>query len=102
MHADAGILTRDKTMRDTVLCPNRGLFVTNQKKLDISGTISPYCLSVVEKNAKALSTSGELFITCDNFPAVTISIPRIAREEGLLIETTRLPDGHWEIRLARK
>ncbi len=73
-----------------------------QKKLDISGKTSPYCLSLVEKKAKALSPSGELFITCDNFPAVTTSIPRIAREEGLSMEIARSPDGHWEIRLARK
>jgi len=72
------------------------------KKLDISGRTSPYCLSVVEKEAKTLSPSGELFITCDNFPAVTTSIPRIARAEGLSMETVRSPDGHWEIRLARK
>jgi len=76
--------------------------LTNQKNLDISGKTSQYCQSVVEKKAKALSPCGELFITCDNFPAVTTFIPRIAREEGLLMETTRMPDGHWEIRLARK
>jgi len=73
-----------------------------QKKLDISGKTSPYCMAVVTKEAKALSQSGELFITCDNFPAVTTFIPRIAREEGLLIETVTSSDGHWEIRLTRR
>jgi TusA-related sulfurtransferase len=72
------------------------------EKLDISGKTSPYCLSLVEKKAKALFPSGELLITCDNFPAVTTSIPRIAREEGLSMETARMQNGHWEIRLARK
>jgi TusA-related sulfurtransferase len=72
------------------------------RRLDISGKTSPYCLLVVEREAKALSQSGELFITCDNFPAVTTLIPRIAREAGLSIETTSSKDGHWEIRLARK
>jgi len=73
-----------------------------QKKLGFCGKTSPYCLSVVAREAKALRPSGELFITCDNFPAVTTSIPRIAREEDLSMETIQSPDGHWEIRLARK
>jgi TusA-related sulfurtransferase len=73
-----------------------------QKKLDITGKIGPYCLAVVEKEAKALKPSGELFITCDNFPAVTTSLPRFARQEGLTIETRKSPEGFWEIRLARK
>jgi TusA-related sulfurtransferase len=73
-----------------------------RKKLDISGKTSPYCLSVVAKEAKALKQSGELFITCDNFPAATTSIPRIAREEGLSMEVQKPSDGRWEIRLTRK
>lgn len=73
-----------------------------QERIDICGKTSPCCLTVVERKAKALRQSGELFITCDNFPAVTTSIPRIAREEGLSIETVKSPDGHWEMRLARK
>ena len=77
-------------------------FTMTQKKLDISGKTGPYCLTVVAKEAKALSQSGELLITCDNFPAVTTSIPRIAREEGLTLETVKRKDGHWEIRLTRR
>jgi TusA-related sulfurtransferase len=73
-----------------------------QKKLDISGKTSPYCLSVVEKKAKALSPSGELFITCDNFPAVTTFIPQIARDEGLSCEVRRSKGDLFEIRLVRK
>ncbi|WP_321506331.1 sulfurtransferase TusA family protein [uncultured Methanoregula sp.] len=73
-----------------------------KKNIDITGKVSPYCLSVVAKEAKALKQSGELFITCDNFPAVTSTIPRIAQNEGLLIETHKSSDGHWMIRLARK
>lgn len=72
------------------------------KKIDISGKTGPYCMSVVAKEAKALKQSGELFIACDNFPAVTTFIPRIAREEGLSMETKKAPDGRWEIRLNRK
>lgn len=72
-----------------------------RKRLDISGKTSPYCLSVVEKEAKALSHSGELFITCDNFPAVTTFIPRIAREEGLSLVIRKSSDTLWEIQLAR-
>lgn len=71
-----------------------------KKRLDISGKTSPYCLLVVKKEAKALRPSGELLITCDDFPAVTTSIPRIAREEGLSMDTKK-SDGHWEIRLMR-
>lgn len=61
----------------------------NHKRLDISGKTGPYCLSVVEKEAKALCRTGELFITCDNFPAVTTLIPRIARNAGLSCEVRR-------------
>lgn len=74
----------------------------NQKKTDICGKMSPYCMSVVEKEAKALKQSGELFITCDNFPVITTSIPRIARQEGLSMEIQKPSDGCWEIRLIRK
>ena len=73
-----------------------------RKTIDISGKTSPYCIGVVEKEAKALKQSGELFITCDNFPAVTTSIPRIAREEGLNLETRTSSDGCWEITLTRQ
>ncbi|MDD1693590.1 MAG: sulfurtransferase TusA family protein [Methanoregula sp.] len=73
-----------------------------QKKIDICGKISPYCLSVVEKEAKALKQSGELFITCDNFPAVTTSIPRIAQEENLVFEVRKTTTERWEIRLTRE
>ncbi len=61
----------------------------NHKRLDISGTTGPYCLSVVEKEAKTLCRAGELLITCDNFPAVTTLIPRIARNAGLSCELRR-------------
>ncbi|HEX3001490.1 MAG TPA: sulfurtransferase TusA family protein [Methanoregula sp.] len=74
----------------------------SSKRLDISGTTGPYCLTVVEKEAKALRQSGELFIICDNFPAVTTTIPRIAREEGLVLETIKSKEGPWEIRLMRR
>jgi TusA-related sulfurtransferase len=73
-----------------------------QKKLDICGKTSPYCLSVVAKEAKALKQSGELFITCDNFPAATTSIPRIAREENLSMDVQKPSKDRWEIRLTRK
>jgi TusA-related sulfurtransferase len=76
-------------------------FPMKSKRLDISGKTSPYCLSVVEKEAKALSQSGELFITCDNFAAATTIIPRIAREEGLILESRKSSGNVWEIRLAR-
>ena len=50
--------------------------VMNRKKIDITRQDKPvYCLSVVAKEAKALKQSGKLFITCDNFPAATTSIP---------------------------
>jgi TusA-related sulfurtransferase len=72
------------------------------KKLDICGKTSPYCLSVMAKEAKALKQSGELLITCDNFPAVTTSIPRIAREENLSMDVQKLSKDRWEITLTRE
>jgi TusA-related sulfurtransferase len=73
-----------------------------RKKLDITGKTSPYCLSVVAKEAKALKPSNELLITCDNFPAATTSIPRIAQEEDLSLEVQKPSSDCWEIRLTRK
>jgi TusA-related sulfurtransferase len=73
-----------------------------RKKLDITGKTSPYCLSVVAKEAKALKPSDELLITCNNFPAATTSIPRIAREEDLSLEVQKPSSDRWEIRLTRK
>ena len=79
----------------------RGPLPMKHKRLDISGKTGPYCFSVVEKETKALCRSGELFITCDNFPAVTTFIPRIAREEGLSLVIRKSSDTLWEIQLAR-
>jgi TusA-related sulfurtransferase len=67
------------------------------KRLDITGPVSAYCILTVEKKAKALLPSDELIITCDNIPAVTTQIPRIARYEGLVMESHRRSDGIWEI-----
>jgi len=72
------------------------------KVLDISGKVSPYCLAVVAKEAKAIRSSGELLITCDNFHAVTTAIPRIAGSAGLAIDIQKPAPGHWEIRLTRE
>jgi len=79
----------------------RGPLSMKHKRLDISGKTGPYCFSVVEKEAKALCRSGELFITCDNFPAVTTLIPRIARDESLSCDVRRSTVDLFEIRLAR-
>jgi TusA-related sulfurtransferase len=73
-----------------------------RKTIDITGTTSPYCLSVVEKEAKALKQSDELFITCDHFPAATTAIPRIAQEQDLVMEVQKPSREYWAIRLARR
>ena len=73
-----------------------------QKKIDITGKTSPYCLTVVAKEAKALRPSDELIITCDDFPTATTSIPRIAREENLALEIQKREGERREIRLKRE
>jgi TusA-related sulfurtransferase len=72
------------------------------KKMDLTGKFSPYCLTVAAKEAKALKPSDELIITCDNLPAATTQIPRLAQEENLSADVRKLPQGPWEIRLTRK
>jgi TusA-related sulfurtransferase len=72
------------------------------KKLDLTGKFSSYCLTVAAKEAKALKASDELIITCDNLPAATTQIPRLAQEEDLSAVLRKLPEGPWEIRLTRK
>jgi TusA-related sulfurtransferase len=76
--------------------------VMKQKKIDITGKTSPYCLSVVAKEAKSLKPSDELFITCDDFPAATTTIPRIAQDENLALEIQKRAGEPFEIRLRRK
>ncbi|MCK9580104.1 MAG: hypothetical protein M0Q92_06590 [Methanoregula sp.] len=71
------------------------------KRLDITGPVGAYCLVSVQKKAKALLPSDELIITCDTIPAATTSIPRIAKSEGMTIDTCRLSPGLWEITLKR-
>jgi TusA-related sulfurtransferase len=56
----------------------------------------------VAKEAKALRPSDELLITCDDLPSATTSIPRIARDEGLALETQKRAGEPFEIRLKRE
>jgi TusA-related sulfurtransferase len=71
------------------------------KKLDITGPVSSFCLLTVQRRAKALLPSDELIITCDTLPAATTTIPRIARDLDLTVESRRLSPDLWEITLKR-
>jgi len=71
------------------------------KRIDITGPVSPYCILSVQKKANALLPSEELIITCDTIPAATTFIPRIAKDEGLIMDTHKLSPGLWEITLKR-
>jgi TusA-related sulfurtransferase len=71
------------------------------KRLDITGTVSPYCLLSVQKKAKSLLPSDELIITCDTIPAATTIIPRIAREMGMTVDLRRLSTDLWEITIQK-
>jgi TusA-related sulfurtransferase len=71
------------------------------KRLDITGPVSPFCLMKVKKKAKALLPSDELIITCDNIPAATTLIPRIAHGEGMTADAHRISPVCWEITLTR-
>lgn len=73
-----------------------------RRSLDITGPVSPFCLLTVQKKAKALLPSDELIITCDSIPTATTLIPRIARDEGLDLDSLHLPSGHWEITLKKQ
>lgn len=71
------------------------------KHLDITGPVSPFCLLTVQRKAKALLPSDELIITCDTIPAATTTIPRIARDLDLVVESRRLSPERWEITLRK-
>jgi TusA-related sulfurtransferase len=71
------------------------------KKLDITGTVSPYCLLTVQKKAKSLLPSDELIITCDTIPAATTIIPRIAREMGMTVDSQQISPDCWEITIRK-
>ena len=72
------------------------------KRIDISGKTSQYCILVVERGAKALKPSDELIITCDNNPAATTIIPRLARDNGLALDLRIVSPSMWEIRIKRQ
>jgi len=76
--------------------------ILKRKTLDITGKTSPYCLFVVAKEAKALKPSDELLITCDDLPAATTFIPRIAHDASLAVDVRKQDRDHWEIRLKRE
>ena len=71
------------------------------KRIDITGPVSAYCLQTVRRKAKTLFPSDELIITCDTLPAATTLIPRIARSEGLTVDSRRLTPTLWEITLRK-
>jgi len=73
-----------------------------RKRLDITGPVSPFCMLTVERKAKALLPSDELIVTCDNCPAVTTIIPRIAGEQQLSADTRRVAQDTWEITLRKR
>jgi len=73
-----------------------------KKRLDITVKTSQYCLLVVEREAKALKPSDELIITCDNNPAATTFIPRLAHDNGMALDLRKLSSGTWEIRITRQ
>jgi TusA-related sulfurtransferase len=72
-----------------------------QKRLDITGTVSPYCLLTVQRKAKSLLPSDELIITCDTIPAATTIIPRIGRDMGLIVDSHQISTSLWEITLRK-
>ena len=72
------------------------------KNLDITGNVSPYCILVVQKQAKAMKPSDELIITCDHLPAATTIIPQLARDEGMSIDVKNVSPNVWVIRLNKK
>lgn len=73
-----------------------------RQRLDITGPVSPFCLLVVSEKAKALKPSDELIVTCDNFPAATTMIPRIATGQGMTVESHRISPDVWEITLRKR
>jgi hypothetical protein len=72
------------------------------KRIDISGSVGSFCLLTVREKAKALLPSDELIITCDTVPAGTTIFPRIAREEGMTMDSRRLSPDIVEITLRKK
>jgi TusA-related sulfurtransferase len=70
--------------------------------LNITGKVCPYCLLAVQKKATAMKPSDELVITCDHPPAATTSIPQLARDLDLAIDSKKIASGLWEIRLSKK
>ena len=70
-----------------------------ETELDITGKICPYCLLIVKKEIKKLSSGDVLIVKTDHPPAATDTIPYNMKKEGNPIETIKLEPGLWKLRI---
>ena len=70
--------------------------------LDIMGKICPYCLLIVRKEIKKLSSGDILIVKTDHPPAATDTIPYNMKKEGNKLESKKLEPGVWELRITKK
>jgi len=70
--------------------------------LDITGVVCPYCILSVKKAADKMQSGDILVVRCDHPPAATGTIPEYAKATGMAVESTKIGDGLWELRLTKK
>jgi TusA-related sulfurtransferase len=74
----------------------------NQKVLDISGKVCPYCLLAVKEETVTMKPGDDLVVICDHEPAAMNTIPRFAQENAMSVKTRKLAPGKWELHLIKK
>ncbi len=72
------------------------------QKLDITGTVCPFCVIKVKKQLDTLPPGETLVVRCDHPPAAKDSIPAFAEMNGYSCTITGSGDGLWELGITKK
>ncbi|MBD3254607.1 MAG: sulfurtransferase TusA family protein [Candidatus Lokiarchaeota archaeon] len=73
-----------------------------EHKLDITGKICPYCLLLVRKKVKTISSGDKLVVMTDHPPAATDTIPHDMKKQGNDISSEKVEPGLWKLIITKK
>ena len=72
-----------------------------EKKVDITGTVCPFCVIRVKEELDQLNPGDHLKIICDHPPAARDSIPAFIRMNNMKCNVLNIEPGLWEITVSR-
>ena len=73
----------------------------SQQKLDITGTVCPFCVLKVKSAMDQISPGDELLIISDHPPAAKDSIPAFAEMNGWKCKVHDAGPGLWELTIQK-